>query len=265
MELMDIVINNPDYTLLFILMFIFLCLVSYSANRQLHQPILAYGGLFLSSLLPIILPIYLGFMFFKAKNSRLYIFLFLLSVCLTFLNLSASGFSKNIKFSDLYRGKVALDEGDNISIEGEFLKRHETQYLVPKDFNIGGSKFPSNDFYYEIVPTNSDPSQKMRVFVADVAIFNGKPLSKNLVNRRQFNAYVYFLKNVDKGVLEKIRTTLKPEQELIFIAEHSQSTFQSNQKTAIITTGIFGLLSLIFSILAFRAFRISRNQNSSIQ
>lgn len=261
---MEIIIDNWGYSILVIFSMASLCLVSFSANRQLKRPILAYGLLGLSGILPIILPIYLGMMFFKAKTTRLFIYLFLLPICLIFLNISASGFSKNIKFSDLYSGNITLDYSDNISIDGSFLKLHEEQYLVAKKFNIGGRKSISNHFYYEIVPTNRNTSQKVRFFVTDVEIFNGSTPSENLINHDRFDAHVTLLSNIDETIVKKIRSLLEPEQKLVFITEHSKSRFKSNQKIAKIGSGSFGLLSLILAILVFREIKVNRTKISSI-
>jgi hypothetical protein len=43
---MELMIDNPTYTIIFFLLIICLSLVPYSANKQLDQPILVYGGVF---------------------------------------------------------------------------------------------------------------------------------------------------------------------------------------------------------------------------
>jgi hypothetical protein len=258
---MEILVDNLGYIILFILVFVSLCLVSSSANRQLNRPILAYGGLALSGAFPVLLPIYLVGMFLKAKSTRLFIYLALLWICLAFLILSASKFSKSVELPDLYSGDITLEDGDYISIEEDFLKLHENQYVAQKDLNIGGTHTISNYYYYEIVPTNDDSYRKVSVFVTDLEIFNGKPPSENSVNRNRFYAYAAYMKNVDKGVVEEIRAALEPEQDLVFLTERTQSKFKSSQKTAKISSSIFGFLSLFFSILALREFKASRNQN----
>ncbi len=253
------------YLALGILVMVSVGAVASSANKELKRPVVVYGCLGLSWLFPIALPIYLGFMFFKAKSTRLFIYFFLLLVCLLFLSFSFSKFSKNIEFHDLYSRDVALKAGDGISIEGGFVKLHESQYIVPKEFNIGRTRYISNDFYYEIVPVSDDAYRKVRVFVADSKIYDSDNLpSENLVSHEQFDAYVYYLKNVDIGALGKIRATLDSGQELLFIAKQTQSRYESNQKIAKIGSSVMGLLALIFSILAFREFKVRRNQSASV-
>jgi hypothetical protein len=170
-----------------------------------------------------------------------------------------SGLSKHIEFSELYSGGVSLEEEDNISIEGAFLKLHENQYLALKNFNIGTTKYTSNNFYYEIFPIDNDSPQKVRVFVADLEMFGENPPNKNLINRNRFDAYVYSQNNISESVVGKIRATLGADQKLIFVAEHAQTRFKSNQKIAKISSSIFGLLSFIFSILVFRGVKINTN------
>ncbi len=259
---MDNIIGNLDYIILLILIIILSCAVPFSANKQLNRPVLLYSAAALSGLFPILFPIYLGFIFFKAKNTRVYIYLIILLICLTIQNFLSSKLAENIEFSELYTENVTLEEGDYISIKGEFLKLHADQYVVETYFTIGGTRTVNNKFYYEIVPVNNNSPQKVRVFVSDGVIFYNDLPNKNLVNYERFDAYRAFLKHIDKGVIGKIKATLKPGQGLLFITEASQSSFQSDQKIAKIGSGIFGLLSLILFILTFREIRVRKSRNT---
>lgn len=255
---MEVIFENWDYSILVIVIILSLCSVPFVANKQLNRPLSVYGGLVLSSLLPITIPIYMGVMFFKAKSARLSIYIFLLAICLVFLNITASKYSTKIELSDLYSGDIELNQEGNVSIEGGFLKLHEKQYIFKDTFSLGGQDVVSNHFYYEIVPLNINTTQKVRVFVSDLETYNGKPPTENEIYKNRFDAYFYLMKNIDKTVLEKITKVLKADQKVVFISEHSKSRFKSNQSTAKIGGGIFVFLSLVFIILAFREFKLNQ-------
>jgi hypothetical protein len=252
---MELMIDNPTYTIIFFLLIICLSLVPYSANKQLDQPILVYGGVFLSIILPLFFPVYLGIMHFKAKAVRLFTYLSLLLVSLALLNFSVSNISKSVTFSELYSGDVTLKEGDSISIEDDFIKLHNTQYVVQKDFKIGGRKETSNHFYYEITPTNDNHSRNIRVFVSDIELWGDKPPSENLINNKPFIGHVKLFRNIDQEVLGKINATLNSAQELVFIEELGQSRYQSNQKISKISSVIFVLFTLIFIVLTIKEYK----------
>lgn len=252
--------NTLIYVVLCLAAAVCLFLAALAANRQLRRPVLILGGLSLSGLVPILLPVYLGIVFFKARQARRYIFLMLLLTSLGFLMLSVSGFAKNVSFSDVYLGDVNFKEGDALVIHGEFIKAHENQYVVTRPFNIGGHDSVAYHGYYEILPLKSGAAQKVRVFVSDVSVFDNDLPTKNLVNRVQFNAYVPLVKNLDEAVIDEIKGSLKPNQTLLIIAEHSESRFRSNQNQARIGTGVFGILSLIFVLLVYREFKANRRE-----
>lgn len=252
-------IDNPTYTIIFILLIISLSLIPYFANKQLDRPILVYGGVFLSIIIPLFFPVYLGIMYFKARTTRLFIYLTLLLVSFAILNFSVSNISKSVTFSELYSGDVTLKEGDNILIEDDFIKLHDAQYIVQKDFKIGGRKETSNHFYYEITPINDNHSRNIRVFVSDIELWGDEPPSENIIINNSFIGHVKLFRNIDQEVLDKINATLNSTQKLIFIEELSQSRYQSNQKVSIISGVTFVLFIFIFIVLTIREYKINRS------
>jgi len=252
---MDDFLNNVIYVVLGFAVAIFLYLAASAANRQLKRPVLIFGGLGLAGLMPLLLPVYLGVVFFKARQARGYIFLILLVFSLGCFTLAVSGFAKNVSFSDLSSGNVRFNESDALVIHGEFIKAHESQYVVTKSIRLGGQDTASYHGYYEILPLNPVENQKVRVFVTDVNLFENRFPTENVLNKAPFIGFVPLTKNLDEEVLGEIRGLLKPNQTLLFISEHMKSRFQSNQNHALLGTVVFGILSFIFVLLAVRAFK----------
>lgn len=249
------VIEYWDYIALAILIVVTLFLVAFAAARQTKQPLVVFAGLLASWFIPLLLPLYLGVLFFAAKKSRLYIYTLLVLICLVLLNVASSGLSKKIKFEDVYSGNAVIKEGRTVSIKGDFIEMHENRYMVTKTNKIGGTEYNSRHFYYEIIPVDVEETRSVRVFVYDLDLYRQPMPSSNQAGSGRFVGYGYIRDFVDESVLAAINSTLSPGQSVVFLSEYSDATYESKQFDAMLGSLIFGTLAAIFSLLAYRRFK----------